>query len=571
MDSREESAFTRGDRKQIGDFVRQLPAELLRRALSIIFGSEDIFKTGQQKFKVNFEVLDDRVCHELASLIHSHDASAQVGPSKRSRKSKRNASKPAKSSRPAKVAKRSAKPRSVSEDEEDPLPFDHEGRVEVRHSVNAPYLPASVLLCKNSRMLLRFDGSGNLQWIAPRSRVTIIRRASGLMDVTMPQGKQLERLLAEEMAASEAVTPTVCDRILAILWGIEASDFMVAQTDGDMWALRMRLETRRYDSASGFAMDLREILSSVVKKAGSESEKGKLALILRSVFEGLWRKAKRGEFDEGAGGTQTGWLGEQAPADRGNHEESSRATMAQGSGPRMRQQTPKKVDDAEEEVKENAASDGGGGAQHPRTLEGLRNSAVPQGVPSHRNLHAALAAEVVGKKLQVFWDTDGEWHPGEITGYDPSASCHEITYSKKKSEWVNLTEEAFTFATTASGDATSLSIQRLGTLVLARQKKQTAPWPGELCLPSLDDLDSIDDVDYAQKRQGKPSPPLLMVLYFNEDAFDLCPPNLVHVIDPKNPRKNFRKRGQQKELDDAWDLAAARFTYMGFRIEKDKF
>uniref|UniRef100_A0A7S1TNL7 PWWP domain-containing protein n=1 Tax=Phaeomonas parva TaxID=124430 RepID=A0A7S1TNL7_9STRA len=453
------------------------------------------------------------------------------------------------SARPGKRARSGAGAKSPAKAAAPPMP--ETGRVEVRINKEGPeFRPGSVLGKKKGRILVLFDDDRSLRWIAAsNNRRSTWRDAQGFDDVQLPKGGTLTALRQAERSLSRHVSKSFCEKVLSTLWSLEASDpFMTAGAPAKggrgtgrvsvsasamtFHHVREKVVSKSYKNTADFAYDVRCVLANLLRDEDFETENGKMALILKSVFEYEWKTALA-TADAGEGSDPESEL-PPPEASRGRGEASRKLTRFQ------------------EEV---ARSD-----SNPRQT--TRRAQPPPGSASHKNLHANLDDRIVGRRIQVFWDGDSQWYTGTIEEYDADTRQHRLRYAPDDEEWIDLHTEPFTFAIDEKGTPVQL-IQRIGRIVVA--KAANSPWwPAEICLPCTSTLDDFEDAGRADRLAGLPSEARVMVLYFGEDQYDVLPSSKVKdVASSTEPRKGLKPRGKDDVLDAAWDLAALRAMYLG--------
>ncbi|GFH06762.1 DNA mismatch repair protein [Haematococcus lacustris] len=69
----------------------------------------------------------------------------------------------------------------------------------------------------------------------------------------------------------------------------------------------------------------------------------------------------------------------------------------------------------------------------------------PFGMPIHEssNTKDNKAAEVVGRRIKVFWPQEGTWFEGSISRYDQDKGKHRVCYDDGDKEWVVLSAEQY--------------------------------------------------------------------------------------------------------------------------------
>ncbi|PAN12331.1 hypothetical protein PAHAL_2G259800 [Panicum hallii] len=76
---------------------------------------------------------------------------------------------------------------------------------------------------------------------------------------------------------------------------------------------------------------------------------------------------------------------------------------------------------------------------------------------------AAPAAEVVGRRLRVYWPLDDAWYEGRVDAYDAGSRKHRVKYDDGEEEQVDLGKERFEWAATGE-ESTPLPARKLRRL-----------------------------------------------------------------------------------------------------------
>ena len=75
----------------------------------------------------------------------------------------------------------------------------------------------------------------------------------------------------------------------------------------------------------------------------------------------------------------------------------------------------------------------------------------------------AAAAEVVGRRLRVYWPLDDAWYEGRVDAYDAGSRKHRVKYDDGEEEQVDLGKERFEWAATGE-ESTPLPARKLRRL-----------------------------------------------------------------------------------------------------------
>lgn len=110
---------------------------------------------------------------------------------------------------------------------------------------------------------------------------------------------------------------------------------------------------------------------------------------------------------------------------------------------------------------------------------------------------AAPAAEVVGRRLRVYWPLDDAWYKGRVESYDAGFRKHRVKYDDGDEEEVDLAKEKFEWA--AGEDSTPPPPQPVRKLRRLRRMSDTAvaKSPSVMMEDEEDDAgDSTQDEDW---------------------------------------------------------------------------
>jgi DNA mismatch repair protein MSH6 len=138
---------------------------------------------------------------------------------------------------------------------------------------------------------------------------------------------------------------------------------------------------------------------------------------------------------------------------------------------------------------------------------------------------AEPAAEVVGRRLRVYWPLDDAWYKGKVESYNAGSRRHRVKYDDGDEEEVDLGKEKFEWATSEDSTPPSQPVRKLRRLRRmsdtavakspvvedgAEDSTEDEDWKKDTAVEDdseevgLDDEDDDEEVVAARLRKRKP-------------------------------------------------------------------